>query len=155
MECSRYDVITVSLDLYAFVSALPIRATWQSAIDELNIGLTLDPGLDLAKDSGFSPCEINGKASGFEIYVETSSQLLPNHPSLAAVVGPRPHVICFRWGGDFAEAACVMGASLALVRTLDAIVYDPADDVTCDETTLAQDFRQCLAEVEYGRPREG
>jgi hypothetical protein len=137
----------MSLDLYAFVSALPNRADWQSAIDQVSIDLKLDAELDLATDSGFSPCEIRGKSSGFEISVETAPQVMEAYPSLERAVGSRAHVICFRWGGDFAECACVMGASLALVRAFGAIAYDPGDDITYDEATLERDLRQCLAEI--------
>src|SRR5262245_14368543 len=137
----------MSLDLYAFVSSVPNRADWQAAIDRLSIDLKLDPGLDLATDSGFSPCEIRGKTSGFEISVEQATQVLEAHPSPKSAVGSRPHAICFRWGGDFAECACVLGASLALVRAFGAIAYYPADDVIDDEATLERDLRQCLAEI--------
>src|SRR5262245_54664457 len=136
----------MSLDLYAFVSSLPNRADWQSAIAQVSIDLQLDPELDLARDSGFSPCEIRGKASGFEISVEKASEVLESYPSLKDAVGSRPHAICFRWGGDLVECACVMGASLALVRAFGAIAYYPADDITYDDATLERDLRQCLAE---------
>ena len=56
-------------------------------------------------------------------------------------------MICFRWGGDLAESACVLGASLALVRAFAAIAYYPADDIIDDEATLERDLRQCLAEI--------
>jgi len=126
----------MSLDLYAFVNSLPSRANWQSAIDRAGIDLKLDPDLDLATDRGFSPCEIRGKASGFEITVEKSSRALEIYPSLTAVVGPRSNVICFRWGGDLAECACVMGASLALLRAFGAMAYYAAEDIVYDEATL-------------------
>jgi hypothetical protein len=137
----------MSLDLYAFVSALPSRADWQSAIDRASIDLKLDPALDLARDSGFSPCEIRGRASGFEISIQKTSQALETYPLLESAVGSRPHVICFTWGGDLAECACVMGAALALVRAFGAIAYYPSDDITYDEATLERDLRECLAEI--------
>jgi hypothetical protein len=137
----------MSLELYVFVSALPERARWQAAVDEVSVDLKLDPELDLRTDSGFSPCTIGGRASGFEIYVEDASEIAKVSPSLASVAGGRPSVICFRWGGDFAECACVMGASLALVRAFGATAYYPADDAVCDEAALEGDLRQCLAEM--------
>jgi hypothetical protein len=137
----------MSLDLYAFVSSLPNRADWQSAVDQVGIDLKLDPELDLAQDSGFSPCELRGKPSGFEISIEAASETLETYPSLESAVGSRSHVICFRWAGDLAECACVMGASLALVRAFGAIAYYPADDITYDEGSLERDLRGCLAEL--------
>ena len=66
----------MSLELYAFLDSLPDRAAWQAAIDQIGIDLKLDPELDLAKDSGFSPCEIKGCRSGFEILVEKAADVL-------------------------------------------------------------------------------
>jgi len=137
----------MSLELYVFVSALPERARWQVAVDEISVDLKLDPDMNLATDSGFSPCQLGGRASGFEIYLGEASEMVKASPSLASVVGARPHVICFRWGGDFAECACVLAASLALVRAFGATAYDPAEGVVADEAALEGDLRQCLAEI--------
>ena len=137
----------MSLDLYAFVSSLPNRADWQSAIDQVSIDLKLDPDLDLAADSGFSPCEIRGRPSGFEISVEEAAEALKAYPSLESAVGSRPHAIRFTWAGDLAECACVLGASLALVRASGAIAYYPADDITYDDASLERDLRECLPEI--------
>jgi hypothetical protein len=127
---------------------LPDRAAWQAAIDRLDIGLKLDPELDLTKDSGFSPCEIKGRASGFEILVEKAADVVEGYPALKSVVGARAWVVCFRWGGDFAECACVIGASHALLQSFDAVVYYPADDIVYDLTRSEQELRLCLADLE-------
>ena len=137
----------MSLDLYTFVDQLPDRPTWQAAIDQTGVDLKLDPALDLARDAGFLPCEIQGKASGFELTVAPAAELLSSFPSLAAEVGTRPHVMCFRWGGDLAESACVLGANLALLRSFRAVVYYPADDIHYDVAGLEQELLDCLAEL--------
>jgi hypothetical protein len=137
----------MSLELYAFVDSLPDRATWQSAIDRTGIDLQLDPELDLRKDEGFSPCQLQGASSGFELFVSPASVVLRDLPSVAAVAGSRPHVICCRWGGDLAESACVLGANLALARALGGVIYDPAEGAVLDDDALEKELRECLAET--------
>lgn len=137
----------MSLELYAFVDPLPDRHIWQRAIDQTGFDLKLDPDLDLKRDRGFSPCQIQGRASGFEINVMTAAELLGEYPELIPIVGARPHVVCFRWGGDFAEAACVLAASLALAKNLSSIVYDPAEKAVCEIANLEKETRECLAEL--------
>jgi hypothetical protein len=138
----------VSLEQYSFLNALPDRAAWQAAIDELGIDLKLDPEMDLARDSGFSPCEIKGRASGFEILVEKAEDVLGIYPTLKSRVAGRGWVMSFRWGGDFAECACVLGASHALLRSFGAVVCYPDDDIVYDEATLLRELRQCLADIQ-------
>ena len=137
----------MSLDLYTFVDALPDRQSWQAAVDQAGVDLKLDPDLDLTRDEGFSPCVIQGKASGFELRVSLASEVLRDYPSLKQVAGARSHAVCFRWGGDLAECACVFGASLALVRRFGAVAYYPADEIVYDADKLEKDLRECLSEV--------
>lgn len=137
----------MSLELYAFVDRLPDWHIWQTAIDQTGFDLKLDPELDLSGDEGFSPCQIQGKASGFEIDVMPAAELLHEYPDLIPTVGARLHVVCFRWGGDFAEAACVLIASLALARNLGSIVYDPEERVVCEVASLENEIRDCLAQL--------
>jgi hypothetical protein len=137
----------MSLDLYTFLDALPDRQSWQAAIDQAGVDLQLDPDLDLTRDEGFSPSVIRGKASGFELDVSPASEVLRDHPSLKQAAGARSHAVCFRWGGDLAECACVLGASLALVRGFGAVAYYPADDIVYDADKLEKDLKECLAEL--------
>src|SRR5262245_45979884 len=67
---------TMSLDLLAFVDQLPDRASWQAAIDQAGVDLKLDPTLEVDRDEGFSPCEINGRSSGFELSTEPATEVL-------------------------------------------------------------------------------
>jgi hypothetical protein len=135
----------MSLDLYTFLESLPDRQTWQAAIDQTGVDLELDPDLDLSRDEGFSPCLLQGKASGFELQVMQASDLLRDYPALAQPAGLRSQAVCFRWGGDLAECACVLGAALALVRRFSAVAYYPADDLFYDVDTMEKELRECLA----------
>jgi hypothetical protein len=135
----------MSLELYAFLDALPDRQSWQAAINETGVDLQLDPDLDLGHDEGFSPCLIQAQPSGFELQVMPAAEVLRDHPPLVQPVGLRLHAVCFRWGGDLAECACVLGANLALLRKFDAVVYDPADGRFPDANTLETKLRECVA----------
>lgn len=137
----------MSLELYAFLDALPDRQTWQAAIDETGVDLKLDPALDLSRDEGFSPCLIQEQSSGFELQVLPAAELFRDNPELVQPAGPRLHAVCFRWGGDLAECACVLGATLALLRRFSAVAYDPADGLFPDANTLETELRECLAEL--------
>ena len=83
----------MSLDLYTFLDALPDRQSWQAAIDQAGVALTLDPDLDLTRDDGFSPCVLQGKASGFELDVMRASEVIRDYPSLKKAAGGRSHVV--------------------------------------------------------------
>ena len=137
----------MSLDLYAFVDQLPDGVAWQAAIDQTGVDLKLDPALEVGRHEGFSPCEINGRSSSFELSTEPVVEVLGSYPSLTASVGARGHVLCFRWGGDLLECACVMGATLALVRGFQAVAYYPSDDLHYDVGGLEKELRECLAAV--------
>jgi hypothetical protein len=90
---------------------------------------------------------IQGKASGFELQVSLASEVLRHYPALTPAAGARSHAVCFRWGGDLAECACVFGASLALVRGFGAVAYYPADEIVYDADKLEKDLRDCLSEL--------
>jgi hypothetical protein len=135
----------MSLDLHTFLDVLPGRESWQAAIDKIGIDLKLDPDLDLSHHEGFSPCQLRGKPSGFEVSVTATSEVLRDYPSLLPAVGSRPHVVSFRWGGDMAECACVLGANLALLRHFKGVAYYPPDDLLYDVDQLEEELRQSLA----------
>jgi hypothetical protein len=60
----------VSLLMHAFMnkSLVPSAQLWQKAIDSLGYKFQIDPNLKPNEDTGFRPCNLNGKPSGFEIY---------------------------------------------------------------------------------------
>lgn len=106
---------------FAFLSRehVPSREAWQAAIDEAGFDFQLDPELRPFEDSGFSPCKLEGRDSGFEISYDGSRELLDSFPEL---VGDQDYCISFRWGGDMSECACVMIASYALAKNFGATV---------------------------------
>jgi len=136
----------MSLEMHVFLEKrrVPDRGSWQAAVDSLALPLRLSPDLDPIHDTGFSPSEIKGLKSGFEIYSEPADAYLQDQAELAKVVGNRDWCISFRWGGDMNECACVLAASAGLVRLCDAVAYYADDNLTYDLNRLLEDFRACL-----------
>ncbi len=106
---------------FAFLprSRVPDRAAWQAAIDASGFDFQLDPELRPFQDSGFLPCKLHGRDSGFEIYYSDSRELLEAFSDIAA---GHDFCIAFRWGGDMSECACVMAASYVLAKDFGAVV---------------------------------
>ena len=111
----------MSNEQFAFMNraTVPSREAWQAAINGSGFDLQLDPALRPFEDSGFSPCKLDGRDSGFEIYYDGSQELLDSFEEL---VGDHDYCISFRWGGDMSEYACVMIASYALASSFGATV---------------------------------
>jgi len=138
----------MSLELHAFITAAnpPSRAEWQAAIERLGYPLTLDPGLDLPNDSGFSPCRLEGNDSGFELYVDSAQEMAESYPQIKPRIGDCRWCISFRWGGNLQECACAFAAAAGLIGCSGAIVYDPQDDTWCDAAHLRREFDSCLSQ---------
>ena len=138
----------MSLELHVVLEQgnLPDRTRWQEAIDALSVPLVLDPELRVREDSGFVPCKLGARDSGFELYVEDAAPLAAAYPTLADAAGPRDFAVSFRWGGDLAECACSMAAAAALVSEFGGIAYYPDDDMLYTLDGLKKDINECFAE---------
>jgi hypothetical protein len=139
----------MSLEQYAFLKRddVPTVSEWQSAIDEIGFDFKLDPELKPHEDSGFLPCILEGKESGFEIYYETANETLKIFPQLKDKIESRDYVISFRWGGDMAECASVLIASIALSKFFNAIIYYANDDMFYTTEELITEANVALSEV--------
>lgn len=106
---------------YAFIvkSKVPDRSAWQAQIDACGFDFQLDPQLRSFHDSGFVPCKLHGRDSGFEIYYDGSKETLE---AFSEVAGDHDYCISFRWGGDMSECASIMIASYVLAKSFGATV---------------------------------
>jgi len=136
----------VSLELHVFLKreAVPDRPRWQASVNAFGFPLELYCELRPVQDTGFSPCQLKGGLTGFEIFPGPSKDVLEVYREIAERIGDRDFVITFRWGGDFKECACVMIAAAALVQDYSAIAYYPADSQICSADQLLADARECL-----------
>jgi len=136
----------MSMQQTAFLqrAAMPPRPVLQAAIDALGFDLKIDDSYVPFESSGFLPCVLRGKPSGFEIYFGTAAENLALFPHLATVVGSRDATIVFRWGGDLTELACVFIVSAALAKSFDAIVHYQEDDILHETDQLVEEARSIL-----------
>ena len=96
----------------------------------------LDPDLRPFEDSGFSPCKLEGRDTGFEISYDGSEKLLEEFSDLA---GDHDYCISFRWGGDMCECASVMIATYVLAKSFGATVtYEGEEPFETLEVFLAE-----------------
>jgi len=137
----------MSLELYVFLrgAAVPDRAGWQRAIDSIGLPIQLDISLDPKTNTGFSPVNLKGHKSGFELYHDGATELLSIYPQLRTDVADRDTVLSFRWGGDLKECGCVLGAAAALLNEFDGVAYSAEDGVVYkDSQQLVIEARQCF-----------
>jgi len=136
----------MSLEMLVFLEKqrVPDRGSWQAAVDSLSLPFQLSANLDPIHDSGFSPSQIRGLKSGFEIYSVSANTHLQDRDELVKVVGNRDWCISFRWGGDMNECASVLAASAGLVKHCDAVAYYLDDNHTYDLKGLLDEVRAIL-----------
>jgi hypothetical protein len=81
----------MSLETQGFLEKqrVPDRVSWQAALDSLILPLRLSPDLEPVHGRGFSPSEINGLKSRFEIYSEPAHAHLQDRAELRKLVGNR------------------------------------------------------------------
>jgi hypothetical protein len=140
----------MSLTQTAFVekSHVPNRAKLEEAVRELGFDLNIDEFYRPFDCSGFLPCVLKGKKSGFEIYFESPDEALQNFPHLKEKIGARDCAINFRWGGDMAECACVLIVSAALAKSFGAVVHYQDDDLLYSAEQLVEEAKAALQNAE-------
>jgi hypothetical protein len=124
--------------------AVPQRPALQAAIDALGFDLKIDDSYAPFKSSGFLPCMVQGKLSGFEIYFDKAADQLAIYPHVASAVGSRDAAIGFRWGGRFEELACVLMVSAALAKSFGAVVHYQDDDILYSTDQLMEELKSAL-----------
>lgn len=135
----------MSLELHVLLASLPDREGWQASIDAAGFELRLDPELVVESDTGFVPCTIGTKQSGFELWREESAELARSYLSLAGHAAARPHAITLRWGGDMLECACALAAAAGMAHGLGGVAYYPDDDLTYEVEDLLGEAREAIA----------
>ena len=110
---------------YAFLNrtTIPSRQDLQAAVDALGFDLKLDPELDFEKDSGFSPCTLEGSPDvGFELDSGETEEFLDGDEELLSLIGNRDFCISMSWRGSMKDCAAAMIVSCALVKLCDAVI---------------------------------
>ncbi len=126
---------------------VPDRAKLEEAIHTLGFDLSIDDYYRPFNCSGYLPCVLNGKNSGFEIYFESPDDMVQAFPHLQKEIGSRDCAISFRWGGDMTECACVLIVGAALAKNFGAIIHYEADDLLYSAEQLIEDAKSVLREI--------
>jgi hypothetical protein len=139
----------MSIELYAFLTKnnVPSQIEWQKSIDKFGFDFKIDPELKPFVDSGFSPCKLSGEVSGFEIYYETSKSITNDYPEILEMLDERDCCISFRFGGDVKELISSLIASASLIKSFDALVYDPSENVFYQADDIIEEVHQLLGNI--------
>jgi hypothetical protein len=140
-------IMSVTQSAFLQESRVPDRMKLEESIRALGFDLVVDDFYRPFECSGYLPCLLNGKKSGFEIYFGSTDEALTAFPHLKEEIGGRDCEITFRWGGDMAECACVIIVSAALAKDFGAVVYYDADDLLYSAQQLIEEAKSALKDV--------
>ena len=125
-------------------SRVPDRQGLEDAVRALGFDLAIDEFYKPFDCSGFLPCVLKGRKSGFEIYFDSPEEALQSYPSLRELAAGRDCAITFRWGGDIGECACVLIVSAALAASFGAVVHYDPDDLLYSKDKLLAEAKQAV-----------
>jgi len=131
-------------------SCVPDRAGLEEAVRALGFDLAIDDFYKPFACSGFLPCSLKGRKSGFEIYFGPPEEALRNYPALKDLAADRDCAITLRWGGNLGECACVLIVSATLASSFGAVVHYDPDELLYSKDKLVAEAKQALgyADVE-------
>jgi len=122
---------------------LPTRDAWQAALQEHRVPLRFPHPLDLARDSGFVPVELNGHDSGFWLYRNDYSELILHYPALSKIELDAPTAFSLKFGGDFFDCASAAYAAALLIARFKAVAFDPQEAAFLSEPQLVEMAQLC------------
>ena len=134
-------------------SRVPDRARLEDAIRALGFDLSIDEFYRPFDCSGFLPCVLEGRKSGFEIYFDSPEETFRSFPRLKEIAAERDCAITFRWGGDMVECACVLIVSGALASSFGAVIHYGPDDLVYSLDQLVAEARRALQFAETESPQ--
>lgn len=120
----------MSLEVHVFLqrTQMPALAAWQSALDNLGYGITLDPTFNPLIDTGFIPCSYNGSSTGFEFSLGPKADLVEAYPDMKPRTESFDAGATFTWGGDLKECVSAFCSAAALTHLSAGLMYDPQED---------------------------
>jgi hypothetical protein len=94
---------------------------WQRAIDAEGFPLRLSPDVQFDTASGFLPCRLSNKTTGFECYHDNAVELgaLMSHTGRGW-----PFALGLRWTSDLTELQAAWMAASAYARATHGLVFD-------------------------------
>ena len=105
----------MSMTMIAFYQKVktPSKSELQSQIEKLNFDFKFLEEFDKIDQFG-GACQLNGKETFFETYIQSKEEILEDYPFLNKSIGEFDSGISFIWGSDFIAGACIgiIGTSL-------------------------------------------
>lgn len=145
----------MSTELYVFLnrSEMPSPAAWQEAINTCKLDLEIDQDFDVYTFTGFLPCIVGPRSTGFEYYFSPKEEIAASDTYLAPLSKMFDSVVTFRWAGDILERAAVMSAAGALSSSRSSLLYFAEDDSVVPGSQASGYAREQLAQIETYRNR--
>jgi len=139
----------MSLELHVLFSRplLPTVQLWQESIRANGFQMELHSALDPAGHSGFVPCVLQGKNTGFEYYLEDANDIKEAYPELSQDTGRYDCVASCRWGADFDECAVAIMAATALTTVVHGLMYDPQGNARFESADALSYARTALDQI--------
>jgi hypothetical protein len=115
--------VRMSVDLIVYLrrESMPTPSAWQKAIRDAGFPIELDTDFDPDTFSGFLPCKISGKVSGFEYCSGSLSNSEANE--VGATVGSNFSVTLVTHS-DLSEYACSAIAAGVLAKVSNGLLVD-------------------------------
>lgn len=137
----------MSMELYVFLNKcdMPIPEAWQQSINAASFDLRVDTDFDPFHFTGFLPCELRDRSTGFEYYFSPSIEVAPPETYLAPMTSNFDSVVTFIWGGDLQETVAVMMAAGALAASVDSLLHFADDDSSVRSAQALPYARQQIA----------
>jgi hypothetical protein len=139
----------MSMELYVFLnrSDMLSPAQWQQAIDSNSFDLQLDHDFNQFTFTGFLPCNLAHRCTGFEYYFSAKQDVAPPGTYLASPAAPFDSVVSFIFGGDFNELTAVLMASASLAHTCPSLLHLANDDSSVPGDQALSYARQQLQQI--------
>ncbi len=140
----------MSMELYVFLnrSEMLTPELWQQAITKCGFELQLDHDFDPFIFTGFLPCRLSERVTGFEYYFSGKEDIAGPETYLAASTAALDSVVTFVWGGNFTEMAAVMMAAGALADSTISLLHSPEADSSVPGRDALGYAREQLAAIQ-------
>jgi hypothetical protein len=139
----------MSSELYVFLnkSEMPSPALWQEAIKASGFDLQLDLDFDQFTFTGFLPCVLDERSSGFEYYFSPKTDVAAPDTYLAPPTAAFDSVVSFISGSGLEELSTVLIAASTLASTCHSLLHVPEDDSTITGIHALSYARQQLNQI--------
>lgn len=134
----------MSIDIFVFLALnrAPDFDAWQKALRTSRPEMHFAAPLDLARQSGFLPVLMNGKATGFYFFRSDAKEIVRDYPAaMAGLSGGVAYQLSF--GGDAIECVVAMRSAEVLVKSFGGVAFDPQGGKVMTAQDLSDNAELC------------